>query len=281
MNISQKLFAYIKIIRPINFLITFFSVLVAGIIGTIGTFPIQNILLACFSAAFTASFGNIINDVFDVDADKLNHPGRMLVIELLSKKEAITFSIFLSVVSLLLAIYINIISFYIVLLSLALLFLYSYSLKKMPLLGNIVVAFLTGMTFMYGGVAVQNPYGVIIPAMFAFLINLIREIVKDMEDFEGDKQTGIFTFPAVFGFNTAKKTILVLRLVLILFTLYPYFYKIYNVVYFIIILVIVNPLLIYLNRILFVNHDKKNLNKISNILKLDMIFGLAAIFLGK
>ncbi len=281
MNISQKIFAYIKITRPINFFITFISVLVAGIIGTLDLFPIKNVLLACFSAALAASFGNIINDVFDVDADRLNHPGRMLVIEFLSKKEAITFSIFLSVVSLLLAININLISFYIVLLSLILLFLYSYSLKKMPLLGNIVIAFLTGMAFMFGGIAVQNPYGVIIPALFAFLINFIRELVKDMEDLEGDKKAGIFTFPALFGFNTAKKTILALTLILIILTLYPFVYKIYNAVYFIIVLVIVDPLLIYLNKILFVDHDKKNLNKISNILKLDMIFGLVAIYLGK
>lgn len=281
MNISQKLFAYIRITRPINFLLTFLSVFVAGIIGTLEIFPIENVLLACFSAALAASFGNVINDIFDIDADRLNHPGRMLVIEFLSKKEAITFSTFLSVVSLLLAVYINLISFYIVLLSLMLLFLYSYSLKKMPLLGNVVIAFLTGMAFMFGGVAVQNPYGVIIPAMFAFLINLIREIVKDMEDFEGDKQTGIFTFPAVFGFNTAKKTILLLTIILVLFTFYPFIYKIYNAVYFIIVLVIVDPLLIYLTRILFANHDKKNLNKISNILKLEMVFGLVAIYLGK
>ena len=58
------------------------------------------------------------------------------------------------------------------------------------MIGNITVAFLTGLVFIFGGVVVENPSAAIVPAVFAFLINLIREIVKDIEDVEGDNKAG-------------------------------------------------------------------------------------------
>ena len=70
------------------------------------------------------------------------------------------------------------------------------------------VAFLTGLVFIFGGVVVENPTAAIVPAIFAFLINLIREIVKDMEDVEGDNKAGVITFPIKFGFQKSKILIL-------------------------------------------------------------------------
>ena len=70
-----------------------------------------------------------------------------------------------------------------------------------PILGNLIVSILTGLVFIYGGVAVNNPLAAIIPAIFAFLINLIREVVKDMQDVEGDLKQEMITFPGKFGFK--------------------------------------------------------------------------------
>ena len=120
----------------------------------------------------------------------------------------------------------------------------------------------------------------IIPAAFAFLINLIREIVKDMQDVEGDAKVGVKTFPIQFGFKSARMFILILTLLLILFTYFPFFTKIYKIDFFIIVMVVVNPILVYCLKILFENQSAKNLKKISNLLKLDMVFGLLAIYLG-
>jgi len=108
----------------------------------------------------------------------------------------------------------------IVLFSIVLLFLYSKYLKRIPLLGNVTVAFLTGLVFIFGGVVVSNPGAAIVPAVFAFLINLIRELVKDMEDIEGDKIAGVITFPIKYSLKKTSILILIIGLLLIVIALF-------------------------------------------------------------
>jgi geranylgeranylglycerol-phosphate geranylgeranyltransferase len=176
---------------------------------------------------------------------------------------------------------INVNAFLIVLIALTFLFFYSYQVKKNPLVGNIIVSFLAGLVFIYGGVAVNNISAALIPSFFALLINFIREIVKDMEDVEGDRQNGIKSFPISYGFKKSKKMVVFITTVLIILTLLPFIINIYEIEYFIVVMAFVNPLLVYIIKSLYDNDSVKNLNKLSNLLKLNMIIGLTAIFLGR
>ena len=223
----------------------------------------------------------MINDIFDLESDRINHPERPLSQGTLSVKSIVSSIILFNLIGLFLAFIINPAAFIIALSASALLFLYSLKLKRIPLLGNIVVAFLTGMVFIYAGVSVNNYPFAIIPAVFAFLINLIRELVKDMEDVEGDKAAKTITLPQRIGFNNIKKMIVLFSILLILFTIYPFLTRIYKIEYFIFVMVIVNPVLVFILKSIYKNDSKKNLNKISFLLKLDMLFGLIAIYLGK
>ena len=281
MPFHKKIFAYIKISRPLNLLITFLVIIVACIISINEDYSVLKIILAGLTGALTASAGNVINDYFDIDIDKVNRPNRVLPKGELTLNEALGFYIFISLVSLFLSIFISIIALLEVFFASVLLFLYSYKIKKIPMLGNFVVAFLTGFAFIYGGMAVNNSKAAIIPALFAFLVNFIREIVKDMEDIEGDKQQGINSYPAIYGFKKAKKIIVFIAIVLIILTVFPFIKELYAIEYFLIVMVIVNPLLVYIVKSLFDDDSTKNLNKLSNLLKLDMVIGLTAIFLGK
>ena len=245
-----------------------------------GIFPEQIIFFAALSAALTSASGNIINDIFDIEIDKVNRPDRPLASNKISKISALSFYAALIVASLALSWFINLEAFIIVLSTIILLFLYSIYLKKFLLVGNIVVAFITGLVFIFGGVAVGNPIASIIPAAFAFLINLIREIVKDIQDVEGDKKAGLTTFPMRYGFKSSRLLILLLTLLLILFTFFPFITKLYRIEFFILTMVIVNPVLIYCMKLLFGDLSSKSLMKISNFLKLDMVIGLIAIYLG-
>ena len=275
-----KFKAILKVTRPVNVIITLISVIVAAAICQKGNFPELNVLLAAISAALTAASGNIINDIFDIEIDKINRPMRPLPSGKITINEAYVLISTLVFISLFLSFLVSFPVFIIVIVSHLLLFLYSKYLKRIPLLGNITVAFLTGLVIIYGGVVVENPVTAIIPAAFAFLINLIRELVKDMQDIEGDKKSGVKTFPIQFGFKKSKFIILFLSLILILFTCYPFISKIYNIEFFIIVMIIVNPILVYCMKILFQVNAVKNLNKISNLLKISMVIGLIAIFLG-
>jgi len=273
--------SFIQITRPVNFVITFLSVIIAAVICAEGEYEVYKIVLASLSAPLTLSAGNIINDLKDIEADKVNHPERPLAAGKITVNQAKTEYISLTFIALLLSFFINLPAFVIAITATVLLFLYSYYFKKVPILGNIVVSLLTGLVFIYGGVAVNNPLAAIIPAVFAFIINLIREVVKDMQDIEGDLKQGVITFPGKYGFNSSKLLVAELTVVLILVTLYPFITHLYNIEFIILIMAVVNPLLVYNLKILFEDHSLSNLNKISNILKLNMFIGLIAILLGK
>ena len=176
---------------------------------------------------------------------------------------------------------VNISAVFIVLGSVVLTFYYSYRLKQIPLLGNTVVAFLTGLAFLFGGVAMGKVSPVVFPFIFAFTINLMREIVKDMEDAEGDSKVGVITFPVKFGFEHAKTLLYVFGLFLLIAMLVPFFLKIYSARYLLIITVGVVPMLIYSMFILHKENDKKSFGKVSRLLKWQMIIGLFAILFGK
>lgn len=273
--------SFIQITRPINFVITFLSVIVAAAICVEGDYQVYKIILAAFSASFTLSAGNIINDIKDIETDKVSHPKRPLAAGKITVNQAKVEYILLTVIAILLSVFIKLPALIIVITATVLLFLYSYYFKKVPILGNIIVSLLTGLVFIYGGVAVNNPLAAIIPAIFAFLINLIREVVKDMQDVEGDLKQGIITFPGKFGFSSSKLLVAELTIVLILFTLYPFITRLYKIEFIILIMAVVNPLLVYNLKILFKDHSSSDLNKISNILKVNMLIGLIAILLGK
>jgi len=276
----EKLTAIVKIVRPLNFLITFVSVIVAAIICQPQTTPELNIFLAAFAASFVMASGNIINDIYDIDIDRVNKPSRPLPSEKISIKVAYIFYFVFIAASVFISSLLNEKAIAIVLVSILLLFLYSKYLKRIPLVGNITVAILTGLVFIFGGVVVANPSAAVVPAVFAFLINLIREIVKDMEDVEGDTKAGVVTFPIKFGSRKSKLFISLITISLILYTLYPFITQLYKIEYFIVVMVIVNPILVYCLKILFEDESVKNLKRISNLLKLSMVFGLIAIYIG-
>lgn len=280
-TVQTKINAIIRITRPVNVIITFISIIIAAVICSAGGLATGKIIITALSGGIAAAAGNIINDYYDIEIDKINRPDRPLVSKILTPGEAVFLFTVCSFLSIFLSFFVNFTAFIIDISALVLLFIYSFKLKRTVLLGNITVASLTGLAFIYGGVAVDNLQFAIIPAAFAFLINLIREIVKDMEDLEGDKAAGICSFPYLYGFKRSKQVIAAFSILLIIATFIPFIYKFYRIEYFIIVMVLVNPVIVYALKLLFNNDTKKNLNKISLMLKLDMLFGLIAIYLGK
>jgi geranylgeranylglycerol-phosphate geranylgeranyltransferase len=281
MNLSNKIFAYIKITRPLNVIITFWVVVVAILISQTSQTNLNLIFLSSIAAALVAASGNIINDIYDIESDKIAHPKRVIVLGTMTKQESWYLYAVLNFISAIIAASLSAVLLAIVLLTILLLFSYSSYLKGLPLFGNIIIALITGLAFIYGGLAANNPVAAIVPAVFAFLINLIREIVKDMEDVEGDTKAGLISFPIKFGFQKSKILILFITFTLILYTVFPFIIKLYKIEYFIVVMVFVNPLLILCLKFLFDTKIEKSLPVVSNILKLNMILGLIAIYLGR
>ncbi len=278
MNMIRR---FIKIIRPLNCFITFLTIVVGGLICSSKNDLTLKIILAGLVGFFVAASGNIINDYYDIEIDRTNRPSRPLSSGVLSKNNAIIFFFILVIISLTLSSFITLYVFAISAIAVVLLFLYSFKLKSMVLVGNIAVSLLTALAFVFAGVAVESLVPAIIPAVFAFLINLIREVVKDIEDKEGDSLFGMRTLPIEYGDKRAKIFVIIISGLLFLFTFIPFLFQIYKIEYFLVVMVIVNPILFYSMRLLFYDSSKRSLSRISSLLKLDMVVGLIAIYLGR
>lgn len=276
----KKILAFIEIIRPVNVIITCLVILLSiGVFSQDIIFN-NNVLFAVLAAGFVASSGNIINDYFDQGIDSINRPERPLPSKRITGFEAVFLYIALNVFAVILVMKISFSTLLIVLLTIILLFVYSAKLKSLPFAGNFVVAVCTGLAFVFAGEFSKNIQASIIPAAYAFQINLIREILKDVEDVEGDKQFGMSTIPIKYGVNFAKNILLFLSLILITSTFIPFLAHLYKIEYLIIVLFFVDLPLIYFIKMLFqIDFDNK-ISRLSNIIKLTMVFGLIAIVVG-
>lgn len=271
----------LQLIRLSNCLITFFVIIVGSFICSNENLLTFKIFLAALTGFFVTAAGNTINDIADVEIDKINRPERPLPSKKISIQSAKILYVFLIVSSLVLSLLINYLAFLIILLSNMLLYLYSTTIKKLALFKNFTVCFLTGYTFIFAGMVVGNVKLAVIPAVFAFLITFIREIVKDMEDIEGDKIAKAKTLPIKYGFSFSKNLIFIISVVVFLFAILIFVLKIYKIEFFVIMMVIVNSIIFYSVKLLYQESSAKNLTKVSKLLKLVMVIGLFAIYLGK
>jgi 4-hydroxybenzoate polyprenyltransferase len=161
------------------------------------------------STLLIAAGGYIINDYYDVKIDLINKPERVVVGRGISRRYAILLHIVLSTAGIFLGLILNwkigAVNFF----SVFMLWWYSNMLKRLPFVGNFLVAFLTG-----GAIAIPwllYPFAgktnILIYAMFAFFVTLVREIIKDMEDLKGDNTFGCKTLPIVWGLRKTKNAI--------------------------------------------------------------------------
>jgi len=174
------------------------------------------LLLLSVSTMMIAAAGYIINDYYDVKIDLINKPERVVIGKSITRRYAIFFHTVLSLsgvaVGLLLSWQIALVNF----MSAFLLWLYSNNLKRQPFIGNFAIGLLTAFSILVVNLLYQ-PFNslILIYALFALAMTLVREIIKDMEDWKGDNTFGCKTIPIIWGL---RKTKLLLYVLLILFT---------------------------------------------------------------
>ena len=246
-----------------------------------GASPLNKLLLACISGSFITIAANTINDFYDYDIDKINRPQRPLPSGMLTHREAFVFAIVNFVFGIVASFFINSAAVIIAVIFSVLLYLYSSYFKRTALWGNFIVSLATAFAFIYGGVAVNKFYHALFPAIFAFLMHFGREIIKDMEDAEGDKINKAETLPIKFGFRTAKWFVTVIFVLLFFATIFPFSFNVYGKWYFYIVMLGVNTVLIFSTFSMWKFTSRENLRKLSALLKADMLVGLIAIYAGR
>ena len=192
-------------------------------------------LLLVLSSVLIAAAGYIINDYFDLNIDLINKPDKLVVEKIINRRWVILWHLLFSALGIGIGFYIDIFT-RVRFLGLAntacvlLLFIYSISLKKKLLYGNIVISLLTAWVILVvtwceasnllkhadiGSYTEKITRITFLYAGFAFIISLIREVVKDMEDIEGDRRYGCHTMPIMWGQNASKVFVAVWLIVLI------------------------------------------------------------------
>lgn len=251
----------------------------------------------CLSTVCIAAAGNIINDVNDVETDRINKPERQIVNKYISEKSALTAYIIFTVSGVGIGFYLaNLIgrpgfSAVFIVIS-ALLYIYATYLKNIVVAGNLVISSFVAMVILIMGLfellpaitpANQQTQSIIFSilldyAWFAFLINWLREMVKDQEDLKGDYNTGRNSLPIVLGRERANKVIFtvgLIPLISIVFYITEYLYTNMLAVLYALIL-IVGPLIYFVVTILSAK-TKAHFARLSLILKFIMLFGLLSL----
>ncbi len=240
--------------------------------------------VASLAAFLVCAAGNTINDLVDIETDRINRPDRVLVREGVSRKYALNLAVALNVAAIFMAVAVSWPLVLIAGLTILSLLVYNLWLKKVPLAGNAMVALLAGLTFVTGGLAVDPALtfrfpGPLIAAVFAFLFHLVREIVKDVQDMEGDRQSGLGSLPLAIGRSRALLTALGLFAVLAMLTYLPIFQQWFGRTYEIITVYIVDLPLLALLIFVWANPTDRMLAVGSAALKAGMVLGLTALLL--
>lgn len=269
-----------------------------GVTMALNTFSFTLLVIAtlCIAAA-----GNIINDIYDIETDFVNKPDKIIIGKHISEKTAYNLFITLNIIGVGLGFYVSHVVnkspfFAVFVIISALLYIYATHLKRTLLIGNIIISVLVALSIIIVGlfdllpaITAQNQstqlvfFKIIMDyAYFAFIINLIREIAKDIEDINGDYKAGMNTLPIAIGRERANKVLFILSIIPLLVTVFYTINSLYknqiSVIYFLV--VIIAPLL-YLCIKIFNAKTKKHYKHISNILKLVMLFGMLSLLLYK
>ena len=276
----MQLISYIKILRPFNLLISIICILLSAFILKQSTENLFSIISVVF---LLGGFSNVINDIIDYKIDYENNLNRPIASNLISIKGAFIYSFLLLFIACIITINFNDLTqaliFFIII---PLVILYTPFFKKIPLIGNLIVSFILSMVFIVTSSYLLGEIhsDIIPPFIFSFFLMLIREIVKDIADLEGDKRFNIQTLPVKFGIDTALLFIYLFVLLLFISSiLIYYFYASYQLFFLINIFIFIHcPLIFYIYQL---SKNKTSIYCIylSKVLKLITIFGVIVIYL--
>ncbi len=276
-----KLSASWELIRPVNALMGGIGVVVGALSSGFFTAPNSLALLLGYLVVFCVSAtGMIINDITDIEVDRINCPERVLPSGRLTIKDAkILFVLFLAASLILAILTLNAIVVFIAGVGSFLTIAYSIKLKRWGFVGNLTVALLTGSAILLGG-ALQNRLDVAIwPALVAFLINVSREITKGIDDYKGDAQTGVKTLAVRFGPKGAAIVAVDFLVATFAVAFIPYAFHHFSIIY-LICLIGIDVLLVVVMIRLLVDPSPRNAHSLKTWLKIIMLLGLGAFLLG-
>ncbi len=276
----EKLIAHIRLLRPLNLSIDAFSIFIgaaiAGELRQTTVITLAMLVVVCYNAG-----ANAINDYFDYKIDKINRPQRPLVTGLVGLSTAKWLGVLLFITGTILAFQLNWGARFLAIAgALPLMVFYTQILKGLPLIGNIAVAMILGLAFLFAGAAVGNPGPLLVPAALAFSLTLVRELIKDIADMDGDRQANLTTFPLLVGEAAAIMTAINLSFLVAAGVFFPFITGYYGWKYLLLAGIGVVLPLFYIIYLLIKDHSTDAAAVAARILKFATIMGVIAVYLG-
>ncbi len=213
---------YLSLVRIPNCMIIGLAVVVGEAIALGTVPPFEKALLGFLTASLMMAGTMVLNDIYDVEIDKVNSPDRPIASGRVEVREALAFGIILSVLSIASSFLLGVWTLLTATLALVLMIYYNTRGKKTGLFGNAVVSFNVALPFFYGGLAVGslNPL-LLVFSVLAFLANLGREVAKGIPDAQGDRQLGVRTLAVSRGPRAAANVSAVLFLTAVALSFLP------------------------------------------------------------
>jgi 4-hydroxybenzoate polyprenyltransferase len=237
-----------------------------------------NLFLIVFLSSLTIASGYIINNFYDNDKDLINRPNKSMLDRLVSQKTKLYVYFSINFIVFLLAFFISFRAVLFFSIYIFLIWFYSHKLKKMVVIGSLFAAFLAVLPFFAILLYYKNLYPQIFAhATFLYLLLLIREMIKDLENLKGDIANDYKTIPVLFGEKISKQIISFLTFG----TIIPVYYLVtifevgYMDIYFYLSLIV----LLFFLQLLWKSNDKSGYLKLHNILKFLIVSGVFCIVL--
>ena len=267
----MKLKYFVELTRPKNLIFIILTVIFGIYYKNSYTFHLRS-FFAIISTVLIAGGGYAINDFFDIKADIINRPDRILPSGKLTPKAAYLFSVISIITGINLSVFtFKWIMFFVAFVNAVLLFYYAKRMKKEFLTGNILVAYTSASTFIYGALLSNNFHNCLWIILFAFFLTLIREIVKDMEDISGDSAIDASTLPLHLGVPKTSVIVTLLSFIPLSINIFAYISNSVSSLYFVLTTVLVFIPVILISFYLIKSSQKRRFSQASSLLKILML----------
>ena len=276
----EIIYHHIKLLRPLNVMTSGLAIIIAtAILDELNNHHVL-LITTCIVMLYTAA-SNALNDALDYEIDLINRPERPIPLGYVSIQSALIISFLFFACGAALCLQLPDMAIVIgVFISIPLMVTYSTKLKGQYLIGNMVVSFLLGASFLFVGASHEMTSPMLIPMFLAFGLTFLREIIKDVADMEGDLLLGLKTYPIISGMHSSRRVIIVSCLLVGFFSLVPYLLGIYGPGYLLLLLIGVEIPLAIIMFIFFKNPSISSAIFSARLLKFSTLMGLLSIYFG-
>jgi len=255
---------------------------IVGEVAILGGLPsISQMFYGFIVSSFLTASSMVINDVVDLEIDRINAPYRSLPSGMISTRSALIFAALLTILGILAAVLLSLYTFMIAILTFIISLTYNLYGKKIGLPGNMMVAYCVAVPFLFGGVAVAGSMDLTVTVFFllAFLATVGREVTKGIADIEGDRLKGIKTAALSYGPKAAALISALFYITAVLITPLPYIFG-YLGIYYLLVVLVVDAGFFYSSFYIMKNQSRESALKVKKQALFWMLLALLAFLLG-